>query len=180
MNPNADLDSHGGSPVIDVYHKHTHEGHGWHFSEYISSIGTSSSYGYRLTMAGTKEAHLVANGSVGADSTLELFEATTRPTGTAKTPRNRNRTKAAGAIFPPTQMSIHVATLSSGADGTLLQQEFIPGGSGIFGVFRPGGAGGLRYEWILKPGVSYLLKISNVTTTAAMGAGVALDWYEVE
>jgi hypothetical protein len=102
--------------------------------------------------------------------TIAFYEGTTMTVGTGLTAynHNRNSTKA------PTVVVKHTPTIT--ADGTLLGQSFIGGGTGVGGS-RSGGERGEVNEWVLKPSTQYLLRITNGSSAANVIQANVL-WYE--
>jgi hypothetical protein len=179
INQPSDPDTRGGAPTLDASHAHIHEGRSFHADGYEAELDAAASIAFILDgTALQKEVHISFAGEVGADCLGELFEATTHTNGAAVPVFNRNRKLADTANYPnlaANELQIYVSNQDV-ADGTRLQQEFMPGGSGV--NFSPGGGGNSRGEWVLRPGIKYLAKVTNVSA-AATALSVSIDWYEV-
>jgi hypothetical protein len=93
-----------------------------------------------------------------------------RAKGTATAIRNKNRPKQ--GIEVPTASVVRDPTVNDA--GLLLENEFIPGGTGPQAV---GGAASTRSEWVLKPGTVYLVRMTNRAGNN-QPASLALEWYE--
>lgn len=113
--------------------------------------------------------------STGGPVTINLREDATFAGGTAQTPANRRRigTPVASKI---TAKFIVDATITPGAGDLALDTAVIPGTS----VGQTlGGSTAAAEEWVLKPGTSYLVTMTNATSPGAtVTAGYELFWYE--
>lgn len=125
-----------------------------------------------LLRTGAKFDHLVFGTNAGGDAELELLEAPTiTDDGAALAELNMNR----GSV----KVAVTVVTLNptvTVATGTLLFNDFVPGGSG---GNAQGGSGAVRQgtEWILAPNTAYVIRMTNRAGNAQPGALLA-QWYE--
>jgi hypothetical protein len=119
---------------------------------------------------GAKYCHIAARAAMGGDAEGQMYEGSTLTGGTATPIRNKNR--ALQGIELPTASVVRDPTVN--AAGLLLEDEFLPGGSGPQAV---GGAATQRAEWVLKPGTVYLFIMTNRAGNN-QPASLALEWYE--
>ena len=105
-----------------------------------------------------------------------LIEDATFTGGSALTPECRNRIKDTASIVPC--YGLQDITVVNGANVTTLETAVVPGNS-IAG--KIGSQANSAEEWVLAPGKSYVLAITNVTNPGAtVTAGYSLFWYEEE
>lgn len=155
---------------IDVPHHEIHEGETFFISYKTpddSPIGDNATVTLGVTTA-AKYAHILARGACGGDAEGELYEGATWTGGTSLNVFNKNRAKTESPTLTVVRGPTPVLL------GTLLENEFIPGGTGPQAI---GGAATQRAEWILKPGTQYLFRITN-RSGGAQPASMALEWYE--
>lgn len=115
-------------------------------------------------------AHMTFRASCGGDMEAELYEGTqVEPgTGAAMTPYNKSRAN-------PKVATVGVRRdMTLGPVGTLLENEFVAGGTGPLAV---GGASQMRAEWILATSHVYMYRITN-RAGSAQPASLAIEWYE--
>ena len=180
FNEPSDRDSRGGSVIIDCVHDHIHVGNSWHYPFYATAPDDGPT-GILIDLTNaTKEAHITfAPISVGGDMRIELWENTTHSNGTLQTPQNRHRVKADAGLypdFPPNEAEIWVPVFD-GADGSpMLTQIFVPGGALLI---TQGGASSESNEWVLRPGVKYLVKVTNLAGNP-QPVSIGINWYEVD
>lgn len=166
--------------TIDETHALGHNGCLF-MTEYHGSIANTATLEIVITVGATYDAHIEWTCTAGGDADFEIYEGRTTTGGTALTPRNTNRSiafNAAGAAVANPDIVCQetvVHTPDSSSGGTLIQFEYLAGGSG---PTAGGGGSGSRHEIILKRGVKY-----SFILTARHGAGdkrdaMELDWYE--
>ncbi len=165
------VDTLSGAQVgIDLHHYRIHSGHDF-FTSYktpdASALADNASLSFGVTTGGAR-IHLVARGAIGGDFEGLLYEGSVWTGGTGQDIFNKRRdsliTTTASVVRDPTVSNV----------GTLLENEFIPGGIGPQAV---GGSAGQDMEWILAPNRKYLVRITNRAGNA-QPASLALEWYE--
>jgi len=169
---NLTQDLTGALAVIDYAHHEIHEGSTFlvsYKSPDANPIADNATISYIITTHG-KYVHMLARGACGGDAEAALYEGTTvtAGTGTAMTAFNKNR----ASIKAPTvgvRRDMTVDTV-----GTLIENEFIPGGTGPQAV---GGAGVSRAEWVLALNTIYMVRITNRAGNA-QPMSLAIEWYE--
>lgn len=161
----------GAFVTISAVHAEVHEGATYQAS-YKSPDGAEIADNGVIEMllqVGAKYAHTVFSISCGGDSEVALYEGTTfSNAGTALSENNMKRPSGAIASLAAT----YTPTIT--LPGTLLLNDFIPGGTG------PRAAGGTARrdsEWILKPNTNYLIRGINRSGNAQPMSIVA-QWYE--
>lgn len=139
----------------------------------IGSTGTDwVSGGTTKILKGTKFLHMnpLKVATTADNVTITLHESQTVTTGTVVTLSNHNRmsTKTADTII--------LSSATATATGTAIHTIYIGGATGVGGT-RSGGEVDLGNEWILKPGNTYLITITNGSANANT-IFVSLNWYE--
>lgn len=164
-------DISGALVAVDFAHHEIHEGDTFQVSYKspdASPIGDNATVILVLTTT-TKTAHLVFDGAAGGDFEGEFREGVTVTTGgTNLTPQNKNRT------FPNNNTVTVVRDPTVSDAGVLLENAFIPGGTGPTAA---GGVGSGRSEWILKKNTKYMLRMTNRAGTN-QPMSVRAEWYE--
>jgi hypothetical protein len=157
---------------IDVPHHEIHEGES-HLASYktpdASPLADNGTIAFAFVV-GAKECHVVAEGACGGDMEGELREGVTYTGGTSLAIFNKKRASSSGA----TATLVRDPTVTGA--GTLLENRFVPGGTGPQAA---GGAGGQRNEWVLAPGRTYLYRITNRAGNN-QPASMVVEWYEEE
>lgn len=157
-------------PYIDVNHLRLHEGRA--FYAYVlypdaAKLAAGASINIAIAFASGIKPHLVYDANCGGDAEIYLYEGASVTGGTALTAFSRNRTtaitSASAALLNPTITST----------GTLLEAEFIAGGTGK----KSGGGIAGTTEQVLSPLTTYLFRLTNVNGTDHM-AYLHLEWYE--
>jgi len=160
----------GAMVTIGVPHHEIHEGETF-ITTYKTPDGTPLSDNATIefiVVCAAKEAHMAARAAVGGDFEAGMFEGSTHSDGTAQEIFNKKRS----SMESPTLTVIRDPTVTD--DGTLIENEFIPGGTGPRAF---GGAAQQRAEWILAPTRTYLFRITNRAGNNQPGS-LALEWYE--
>lgn len=166
-------DSVTGAPaVLNYAHHEIHSGSTFvvsYKSPDASPVADNGVVTFTITTH-AKYAHILFRAACGGDMEGELYEGptVTAGTGTALTPRNKNR--ASGKNH---SVGVRVG-MTIGAVGTLLENEFMPGRTGPLAV---GGASSTRDEWVLAPSTVYLVRITN-RSGGAQPMSLAAEWYE--
>ena len=162
---------------IDAVHFEIHEGNTYFISYKnpdASPIADNGTIIFVLEVGATKQIHIIFAGSSGGDAQLELYEDTVFTLGTPMTAYNRNRHKQnqdADVTVTPTRDP----TVAGGAEGTLLQDKFLAGGTG---GNSPGSNVGARNEWVLDIKKTYMLRLTNRAGNA-QPMSLEAEWYEV-
>jgi len=156
-----------------VAHHEIHEGETWlvsYKSPDAANIADNGTITFTITV-NAKWAHMLFRAPCGGDMEAELREGATIQggTGTAMVRYNKNRGKTA----EDSTVTVRRDATITGA-GTLIENEFIPGGTGPQAV---GGAGVSRAEWILNRNTTYLVRVTNRAGNA-QPMSLAIEWYE--
>ena len=159
-------------PLItaDVNHVRLHEGRAyiaWNIYPDSAKLAAGASADIVLAAAPGVTPHLTIAMESSGDADFFVYEGTVTTGGTSFTPVRRNRniasTSDVAMVLNPT-----VTTL-----GTLINQQFITGGTG---KKASGGSSG-SLEYVLAPLTNYLFRLTNVNGTAHT-ALIELEWYE--
>lgn len=157
-------------PVIDVNHLRLHEGRAFYAYKLYpdaAKLAAGASIDIAIAWASGIKPHLVYDANCGGDAEIYLYENAVVTGGTALSSFARNRTvattSASAILLNPTVTST----------GTLLEGEFIAGGTGK----KSGGGIAGTTEQILSPLTTYLFRLTNVNGTDHM-AYLHLEWYE--
>lgn len=162
------VDSQGGIPTMSEVHWQTHKGRMFTTAHYNSSLANAGVINL-LIQVGAIPAHMRLSLTASGLSTAELFEGTTfSNAGTAMAEVNKNRASATTATTAVT----HTPTIT--LDGTSLGVTLVPGGAGPHAV---GAQVESFEEWLLAANTKYLLRVTNISGSAA-AEGVHLNWYE--
>lgn len=114
--------------------------------------------------------------NVGGPVYLSLLEDYTFTGGSAITPVNRKRTGTVGVSACTVKGSTDI-TAVAGSTPVSLDMKVLPGSS--TGASHLGGDFGAAEEWILRPGKTYLVTMTNATSPGAqVTVGYELFWYE--
>lgn len=166
----GDFIEYGFLPVIDRNHQEVHEGTFFTVSHIFTSVANEASAILRITVGANKTLHAGFATSVGGNCYAYIYEAPTiNVAGTEITPRNNNREDGSDNSDATVRYG---ATLS--ANGTELDQEYVPGGVGFV---RVGGGAKTSEEWILGKSTEYAIVVTNnsgLTTNISISA----EWYE--
>jgi hypothetical protein len=139
-------------------HAYIHDGIGFSVFSFISSLASSGTYKVHIKTPATKYLHLRPTKlSTSGDKVSYLFyeDSSDTTAGTTFVPinKNRNSDNTSGATF------LLNATVTS--NGTLIDYDYIGGGTGVGGS-RNGDAGnGSNEEILLKPNTNYTVVITN-------------------
>ena len=169
---NLTQDLTGALAVIAYAHHEIHGGSTFlvsYKSPDAANIPDNGTIAFVITVH-AKYAHMLFRAACGGDMEGELYEGTTVTAGTGvgmfEYNKNRASTKA-NTVGVRRDMTVVAA-------GTLLENEFIPGGTGGNAV---GGASMARAEWILAPGTVYMVRVTNRAGNA-QPMSLAVEWYE--
>lgn len=162
--------SDNGIIVVDVNHHRLHEGRAfiaWNIYPGSAKLAAGLSADIVLAAGPGTIPHVTIAMESSGDCDFFVYEGTSTTGGTAFTPVRRNRniatTSNVAMVTNPT-----VTTL-----GTLINQQFITGGTG---KKSSGGSSG-SLEYVLTPLTNYLFRLTNVNGTAHT-ALLELEWYE--
>lgn len=159
-------------PLItaDVNHVRLHEGRAyiaWNIYPDSAKLASGASADIVLAAAPGVTPHITIAMESSGDADFFVYEGTVTTGGTSFTPVARNRTIASTSnvamVLNPTVTSL----------GTLINQQFVTGGTG---KKASGGASG-SLEYVLAPLTNYLFRLTNVNGTAHT-ALIELEWYE--
>jgi hypothetical protein len=154
-------DKYGGRITVDSPHAVNHSGRHWEASHTVS-VGTATAASILITN-GSYDSHFVFAVMATNAVTYAFSEAPNASGGTPVVSYNNNRPHGIGSS--PITVT-HTPTYVS--SGTVLQ-NFAVGTAGL-GNSTGGGAGEARNEWILDPGVLYLVRVTalNAATTVVI------------
>jgi hypothetical protein len=158
----------GAITVIDVFHKHIHEGEGFIASHRFTGVADDASAEVMIQSGSTKETHVEFNISAGGVFWGDIYLDSTHNHGTSVTPRCLNYSADS------TAESIVSYSPTGGADGTNVLDLVVPGSSGPFAV---GGQFGSRVEFVLPVDTKMLIKATNKPGGAA-DVSIKAIWYE--
>lgn len=164
----------GARPTITSDHANIHNGIAFTTANKFTLAAAASGYLEIIVPAGAY-IHFkpVSMQSDGPKITVQLIEAPTLTTGsTAVIPVNRRR------IGTP---AISVVTVKNNptavSAGTVLDQDYIGGGSSAGGSTTSGGMAINDNEWVLKPATTYAIKVTNGGSGSA-DVNIKTFWYE--
>lgn len=167
MTGNAFPNFSGHIPTTDVLHRRVHQGLFFSLNLFDASLADNGAI--EILLRTTEGVHIRPLGALGGDGTLSIFESpTVTSDGTPLVPINHNRFSS----IVSTTLAFSGPTTT--ADGLDLDTHFLPGGSA--GAPSQGGTGSL-IEWVLKDGLDYLFRLTNLAGTA-QPVHIQLDWYE--
>lgn len=156
--------------TVDVNHARLHEGRAyiaWNIYPDSAKLASGSSADIVLAAAPNVTPHITIAMESSGDADFFIYEGTVTSGGTAFVPVRRNRviasTSDVAMVTNPTVTSL----------GTLINQQFITGGTG---KKSSGGASG-SLEYVLSPLTNYLFRLTNVNGTSHT-ALIELEWYE--
>lgn len=157
--------------TIDTVHHEVHEGETFQSCFVTGSVADNGLFEMVLSTTGTlKEGHLTWLQAYGGDSETYLYEGITGsaygiPVTEPNMNRNSDETAEIEAFTGPTITAL----------GTLLHCSFIPGGTG---GNASGGQARQDTEWILRPGIRYLIR--GIARTNTKIGSIVAQWYEEE
>lgn len=162
--------SDNGIIVVDVNHHRLHEGRAfiaWNIYPDSAKLAAGLSADIVLAAGPGTIPHVTIAMESSGDCDFFVYEGTSTTGGTAFTPVRRNRNIAA------TSNVAMVTNPTINTFGTLINQQFITGGTGKKAA---GGSSG-SLEYVLTPLTNYLFRLTNVNGTAHT-ALLELEWYE--
>lgn len=156
---------------IDTDHRGIHRGQFFETSVQ-ATLSSGGTHNIVLTTPATDYIHYRAEKVVcSADKlTISLYENCSVSGGATVTPYNHNRNNTAVSTVAV------VKTANVTADGTLISQSFIGGGSGIGGS-RQGAETSQANEWVLALSKNYCVRLSN-GSTGSNTVNINNLWYE--
>lgn len=156
--------------TVDVNHVRLHEGRAyiaWNIYPDSAKLASGASADIVLAAAPGVTPHVTIAMESSGDADFFVYEGTVTTGGTSFTPVRRNRniasTSDVAMVLNPTITSL----------GTLINQQFVTGGTG---KKASGGSSG-SLEYVLAPLTNYLFRLTNVNGTAHT-ALIELEWYE--
>lgn len=156
---------------VTYAHHEIHDGNSFVVSEQVQ-LADAGTREYRIaTPNTTRWAHMIVVIDGSLDTTVEIYETTTKTAGTAMTARNRNRNSANAATTTITH------TPGGAGDGTLIWTTRFGNDSGPAGKGGTGGGSRGVDEWVLKQNTAYLIRITS--NSADNNVATQFDWYEL-
>ena len=156
--------------TITTPHHEVHEGETFHICKLIDGLADDGNIDLGITVSPIKELHISFVGACGGDAIVRMFHTPTFSGGVTATLVNMD--------FSSTNTSdtlVHVGpTVAS--SGVTACEILLPGGvknQATGSTVRSG------TEWILKRGLKYLLRLTNVAGAAKLASLVA-EWYEAD
>lgn len=155
---------------IDLVHSLVHQGGVWVVSDYDADVDNAAPKYWRITTAAAVYPHIQLALAVSASGLVQLYEGGTfdATPGTQLTAYNLNRNSSAA---PST--TFFYDTVST-ADGTLIDQEYVPGGDRL--QTRVGSQARTTAEWVLKPSTTYYVKFTPDADDTK--AAIEIEFYE--
>jgi len=158
----------GALATIDVGHYVLHQGQVF-IASYKTPDGAPLADDAALDFGieiGTRHTHIVGIAACGGEAELLFYEGTEFTPGVMLAVFNRNR-----ASDKTTDVRVwHTPAVTD--VGTLLEQQFMPGGTGPRAI---GGQGSQERGWALRPNENYLFRLIN-RSGASNPAGLVLEW----
>jgi len=161
-------DSSGRIITLSNSHFKIHQGDYYSSGYYATGITAGSSIQLIMNVSSTHQAHTSIKVKHGIDATLQVYEGVTYTGGTTVTPQNNNR----ASTNTSTMTFVHTPTTPS---GTMIWQEYFPGGSG---PTSPGATGTSGEQTVLKPSTTYMFELTN-TGSVTDELQIILAYYEV-
>lgn len=142
--------------IISHEHSKVHEGRLFGVGYYNAALANNANLDVRIVTPATHTAHVYIRTAGGGDHSFRAYEGTTyTAAGTALTPVNHNRTSSNTA----NASTYHTPTVD--ALGTLLWEEYVPGGTG---GASPGAVGQPTAEQVvLAANTDYLFRLTNLS-----------------
>lgn len=162
--------------TIDSIHERVHQGILFTHEQVAvagdpAELANDASLEYLITVPAGKFPHMRWAAECGGDSRVRIYEGvTTSDDGTEVTMLNRNRNSSNTA-----PITLHTGPTVSDY-GTLLGDQVMPTGGGIFGIGGGAGAATIFGEWVLKPSTLYVVRLTNISG-GAQPAGVEMRVY---
>jgi hypothetical protein len=160
----------GASDSIDFAHAKIHQGVSYTITKLLKNVANNA-YADLHIITGDEQTHLTIVAQAEGKCYTLLYRGTTYSnTGTAVTVYNCDdssaNTTASTVKYAPTITLV----------GTLLYEDFIPGGVGknIFGADLES-----RHEYILRTFTDYLVRVQNASTVA-IDISITFNYYELE
>lgn len=161
-----------GLPMTDIIHERIHHGEFFSATVYNAALADDANISVLMQVPASMSCHVSYIVRAGGDAEVILYEAPTfSNAGSALTAYDRNR------ITANESLTVLTTGPTVSDTGTLLESQFIPGGTAGFLSFSPGSEGSMFKEYVLKPGEDYLLRAFNRSGGAAP-MNVQVDFYE--
>lgn len=163
------VDPAGRTVTLSNSHWKIHQGDFYSVGYYNASVANTASIQVIIETPSTNEAHTAIKLNHGGDATLQVYEGVTyAAAGTSITPQNHNR------CFPNSSVitASHTPTTPS---GTLVWQEYFPGGTG---GTAPGAVATVGEQVVLCNSGVYMFEATNISGIAAP-LNLAISYYEV-
>ncbi len=159
---------HGGLVVLDELHHMTHRGLLFNVSKHFTGVANNGFANILLRASVDKTLHVVFSSTCGGNSLLNILEDPTTSGGASLSIINRNR----GAVNNVNAVALSNVTISD--PGLLLEEKFIPGGSG-----RPAAGGtatSFASEYIFLPNIDYVIRVQNISGQSRE-VGISIVFY---
>jgi hypothetical protein len=159
-------------PILNSSHIQGHKGNGYIAGYYDAAIVNNGTMDIFILMSADRSAHAIWDIAVSADFTFQLFESIVvsgNGTGLSELNRARYSSNTSNHQIFHTPAGVNVSA------ATAFPIKFIPGGSG--GIATGGQDGGFDREVILKKGLNYLFRLTNISGQTNK-ASLTLEWYE--
>lgn len=170
---NLKLDAGRGLPSIEWDHHKIHDGSTYRASHH-EETANGNSVEVTITTPNDKKCHLQFHGFSSGSSEINFYEdvEVTANTGNEISVYNADRTST-----NETEAAVVEGATINTDNAALIANTVVGSAGGFFTADYPG-YHDTRHEWILKPGKSYTVQITNTTGDAAE-LHANLDWYEV-
>ena len=157
---------------IGTFHHKIHEGRAFYATKIFDNISDDATASISFELDSTSfEAHLDIECFAGGDTFVYLYEDCTHDDGGEVISRNFNR-----AISDEHNLTFK-HTPTGGNQGTLIEEIFIPGGTGVGSV---GGASGSRVEFIFNPTTHTKYMVVAINKSGGVSPiSFKFSWYEV-
>lgn len=168
------IDKFTGYPVtVSSDHTYIHQGIGFNLPVESTSVAAAGVYSVALQIPVGLFVHIRPTtwSSTANLGELKLFENSTFSSGSAATPRNKNRNSV-----NTSRVVCTVGVTATNTNATLLNYESV--GTGGNPASARGGGSGQDEEWVLKPGLTYVFQFENIGSSTATVFYANFFWYE--
>lgn len=166
----------GGTPSIGMVHERIHRGEFFTGGFFNQAVADNASLEILIQVAASVSMHALFVARVGGDAIARFYEDSTfSGQGDDMLVSNRNRFSAnLGTKASP--VSVLTTTPTGIVPGTLLAEEFLPGGTGFI---TGGNTVPAFQEWVLQTGKVYYGQLENVSGVANP-MNIEIEFYEPE
>jgi len=155
---------------IDYAHHEIHSGDHFVVSESAVLADAGTREWLIITPNTTKWAHMLFEIQGSLDTTVDIYETSTKTAGTAMTEQNRNRNSATAATTSITH------TPGGSGDGNIMFTCRFGNDGGASGIGAGGGMSRDSNEFVLKQNEVYLVRVTSASDANNICA--KFDWYE--